>query len=422
MSDLSFEFLNWQREVYTANSRFSVVVAGRRTGKTRFAAVMLVIKALQCTHKDATVLYAAPTYSMARVLMWDLVCELARPVTAKVNISDGEVTLINGVKIRIRGADHPDSLRGYKLFYAVLDESKDMRETVWPLIIRPALSDLKGGALIIGTPEPGESQFRTQYELGQRGVDNEWKSWLFPTMCNELIDPTEIEAARRTLSTAQFEQEFNANFDTAGSDLIKMEWLKFDDNEPKQGDYWITVDLAGFEAVADPTKKKHLDFTAIAVTKVTEDGKWWVKKIEHGRWDVRETAVRVLNAIRTYKPIMVGIEKGSLHRAFAPYLMDLARKNGIFTHIEVVAIGSASKVSRITMGIQGLLEHGRITFNSRENWDEFKREVLAFPSPKAHDDLLDALSLLAHISVTSYMRSDDSASDDYEVLSDICGF
>lgn len=112
MSDLSFEFLNWQREVYTANSRFSVVVAGRRTGKTRFAAVMLVIKALQCTHKDATVLYAAPTYSMARVLMWDLVCELARPVTAKVNISDGEVTLINGVKIRIRGADHPDSLRG----------------------------------------------------------------------------------------------------------------------------------------------------------------------------------------------------------------------------------------------------------------------------------------------------------------------
>lgn len=421
MSDLNFQLLSWQREVFKDNTRFKVVVAGRRTGKTRFAAMMLIIKALECENRDATVLYAAPTFAMAKVLMWDLVQELARPVLSKANINDGEITLINGVKIRIRGADNPDSLRGYKLHYAVLDESKDMRETVWPLVVRPALSDLKGQALIIGTPEPGESQFRDQYELGLTGDDAEWKSWLFPTSCNELIDPKEIESAKRTLSTAQFEQEYNANFDTAGSDLLKMEWLKFDDNEPKVGDYWITIDLAGFEAVADPTKKKHLDFTAIAVTKVTDDGKWWVKKVECGRWDVRETAVRVLMAIRTYKPIMVGIEKGALHRAFAPYLQDLMRKNGIFTHIEVVPIGGASKVSRITMGIQGLLEHGRITFNSRENWDELKREMLAFPSSKAHDDVLDAIALLAHISVTSYMKPDDTVSD-YEVLNDICGF
>ena len=421
MSELSFQFLKWQREVFADNHRFRVVVAGRRTGKTRFAATMLIIKALECTHKDATILYAAPTFSMAKVLMWDLVQDLARPVMAKANINDGEITLVNGVKIRIRGADNPDSLRGYKLYFAVLDESKDMRENVWPLVIRPALSDLRGGALIIGTPEPGESQFRNQYDLGQSGEDNEWKSWLFPTSCNELIDPKEIEAAKRSLSTAQFEQEFNANFDTAGSDLLKMEWLKFDDDEPRIGDYWITVDLAGFESVADPTKKKHLDFTAISVVKVTDEGKWWVKKIEYGRWDVRETAVRVLMAIRTYRPVMVGMERGALHRAFAPYLQDLMRKNGIFTHIEVVSIGSASKVSRITMGIQGMLEHGRITFNSRENWDELKREMLAFPSSKAHDDLLDALSLLAHISVTTYMKPDDTVSD-FEVLDDVCGF
>jgi len=420
MSSLNFDFLKWQREVFQNDARFKVVVAGRRTGKTRFAAAMLIIKALECTHKDATVLYASPTFAMSKVLMWDLVQDLARPVMAKANINDGEITLINGVKIRIRGADNPDSLRGYKLYYAVLDESKDMRENVWPLVIRPALSDLRGGALIIGTPEPGESQFRTQYEMGQNGEDVEWKSWLFPTICNELIDPKEIEAARRSLSTAQFEQEFNANFDTAGSDLLKMEWLKFNDNEPKIGDYWITVDLAGFESVADPTKKKHLDFTAIAVTKVTDDGHWWVKKIEHGRWDVRETAVRVLMAIRTYKPVMVGIERGSLHRAFAPYLQDLMRKNSVYTHIETVSIGSASKVSRIVMGIQGLMEHGRIAFNSREDWSELKREMLAFPSTKAHDDLLDALSLLAHISVTSYMRPDPNERE-WEPMDEITG-
>lgn len=420
MADLNFPLLKWQREVMADTTRFKVVVAGRRTGKTRFAATMLIIKALECKHTDATVLYTAPTFAMAKVLMWDLLQDLARPVMVKANINDGEITLVNHVKIRIRGADSPDSLRGYKLAYAVMDESKDMRDNVWPLIIRPALSDLRAGALIIGTPEPGESQFRSQYEIGTTGDDPEWKSWLFPTSCNELIDPREIEAAKRTLSTAQFEQEFNASFDTAGSNLIKMEWLKFDDNEPKVGDYWITVDLAGFEAVADPNKKKNLDFTAISVVKVTDEGKWWVKKIEHGKWDVRETAVRVMMAIRTYRPVMVGIEKGSLHRAFSPYLSDLCRKHGIYTHIEVVPIGSASKVSRITMGIQGMLEHGRITFNSREDWDELKREVLAFPSPKAHDDLLDALSLLAHISVTSYMKGDEG-DEEWEPLDEITG-
>ncbi|MEK0076792.1 hypothetical protein, partial [Bordetella pertussis] len=75
------------------------------------------------------------------------------------------------------------------------------------------------------------------------------------------------------------------------------------------------VDPAGFEEVADPTKKKHLDNTAIAVVIVDDLGKWWVRKVEYGRWDVRETATRILMAIRTHKPMMVGIEKGSLQRA-----------------------------------------------------------------------------------------------------------
>jgi predicted phage terminase large subunit-like protein len=97
------------------------------------------------------------------------------------------------------------------------------------------------------------------------------------------------------------------------------------------------------------------------------------------------------------------------------------RKNNIFAHIEPIQIGGqGSKISRITYNLQGLFEHGRITLNSREKWDQFKVEYMAFPSKRAHDDLIDAMSLIANLSVTTYAKVDDSK--DYEVLSDICGF
>lgn len=152
---------------------------------------------------------------------------------------------------------------------------------------------------------------------------------------------------------------------------------------------------------------------------INDLGKWWVRKVEFGRWDVRETATRILMAIRTHKPMMVGIEKGSLQRALQPYLTDLMRKNNVYAHVEAIPIGSGSKVNRITYNLQGLFEHGRITLNSREDWTQFKKEYVSFPSPKAHDDLIDSLSLVANLVQTSYAKPQDD--EDWEPLDVIAG-
>lgn len=422
MSNLDFSMLKWQREVLGIKKRRKVIVAGRRCGKTRYATVELIIKALECPDNLARVMYVAPTLKMARDLCWDLLIELARPVIAKIAIADSDITLVNGVKISIRGADNPDSLRGAKLYHATLDEMKDMKGSVWPLAVRPALTDMKGSATIIGTPEPGPSQFRDLFEMGLSGDHPEWYSRHLTTLDNELIDPLEIEEAKATLSTQQFNQEYMASFQTMEGAIFKEEWLKYSPDAPKQADTFIAVDPAGFEEVLKVSDKKHLDNTAIAVVKVTDDGKWWVQKIELGRWSIREVAVRILNAIRTHKPLMVGIEKGSLQRALMPYIMDLSRKNNIYAHIEPIQIGGrGSKINRITAGLQGLFEHGRITLNSRENWDQFKVEYMSFPSSKAHDDGIDSLSLVAHLVNTTYAKVNDD-DDNYEVLSDVCGF
>lgn len=418
--DLNFSFLRWQKTVFTDATRFKVVVAGRRCGKTHMSRVMTLVKALECTAKDATVLYVAPTFQMAKTIMWDQLLNIAQPVIKKSNVNDGEIELVNGIKIRIRGADNPDALRGMKLYYVVIDEFKDVKAQTWEMILRPALSDMKGGALFIGTPEPGESMFRDYFELGQSGEDDEWKSWHFTTRDNELIDPKEIEAAQRTMSTFAFKQEFLASFDTMGSDVFKEEWFKYGP-EPRDGDYYIAVDLAGFEDVSDPNKKKYLDDTAIAVVKVGSDGKWYVKKVEAFRKDVRETAVRILMAIRAFRPICVGIEKGALQRAIMPYLSDLMAKNNTYAHIEAIPTSSNSKENRVIYALQGLFEHGRIIFSDDGDHRKLKEQLLMFPSAKSHDDLPDALSLVAYL-VTIIYGDLNSYDDDDPPLDLVCGF
>jgi hypothetical protein len=57
----------------------------------------------------------------------------------------------NGSKIRLFGADNPDSLRGIGLWGVVFDEYSQQPSNIFSEIIRPALADHAGYAIWIGT-------------------------------------------------------------------------------------------------------------------------------------------------------------------------------------------------------------------------------------------------------------------------------
>jgi phage terminase large subunit-like protein len=419
MSELNFQLLKWQQQVFKDSHRFKVVAAGRRCGKSRLSAVTLLIEALNCPEGSA-VMYIAPTLGQARTIMWDLLHDLGRPVIKASHVNNLEITLVNGRKILIRGADNPDSLRGVSLVYVVLDECAFIKQEIWEKVIRAALSDKKGRALFISTPS-GRNWFYDVYKLGQDETDEEWKSWHFTTEDNETIDPKEVEAAKRTLSSFAFKQEYLSSFDNAGADIFKEEWFKLA-KEPQYGSYVVAIDLAGFEDVAKNAgaSKKRLDESAIAIVKVEDNGDWWVAKIEHGRWDIRETAVNILKTIRDYQPIAVGIERGALKNAVLPYLNDLMRKNNIYSHIQDLTHGNKKKTDRVVWSLQGRLEHGRVRFNIEQDWDEFKDQLIMFPTIGVHDDLVDALSYADQLAVTSYNA--DYEEDEYEILDPVSGY
>jgi len=397
MADLNFSLLPWQQEVFADKTRFKVVAAGRRCGKSRMAAVTLLIEGLKCPQGSA-VLYVSPTMGQSRQIVWDLLLDLGRDIITNSHVNNLDITLINGARIYVRGADRPEA---------------------WEQVIRASLSDKKGRALFIGTPK-GRNWFYDTFKLGENETDPDWKSWHFTTQDNPLIDPTEIESAKKTLSTFAFKQEYMASFSNAGSDVFKEEWIKYGE-EPQHGSYFIAIDLAGFEEVAKQAgnAKKRLDESAICVVKVTEDGKWFVKEIIHGRWDIRQTAANILLAIRDYRPISVGIERGALKNAVLPYLSDLMRKNNVYAHIEDLTHGNRKKADRIIWSLQGRFEHGRIILNSEEDWDWFLDQLLMFPAQGVHDDGPDSLSYIDQIAVTSYFEEADD--DEWEPVDIISG-
>jgi len=417
MASLNVKLHPAQMQILNSRKRFKVVAAGRRFGKSRLAAWLLLIMALQSTEKD--VFYVAPTFQQAKDILWGMLKELGQEVITAAHENTAVITLVNGRKIYLKGSDRPDTLRGVGLFYVVIDEYADMKPFVWEQIIRPALADVKGSAMFIGTPK-GRNHFYELYKYAESGEDPDWESFHFTSYDNPFLDSAEIEAAKKSMSSFAFRQEFMSSFEAAASEIFKEEWIKYQTEEPEDGTYFIAVDLAGFEDVMKQqgNKKSRLDETAIAIVKVDTTG-WWVKEIQYGRWDVRECAVRILKAARDVRATVVGIEKGSLKNAVSPYLMDLMKRLGFFPRIEDVTHGNQKKTDRIVWSLQGRFEHGRIKLNKGDWNEKFVEQLMNFPDTRVHDDLIDALSYIDQIAITSYYS--EAEVGDYEVFDETTG-
>jgi phage terminase large subunit-like protein len=402
MGTLNVELHPAQLDIFNSKKRFKVVSAGRRFGKSRLAAWLLLINALQSDSKD--VFYIGPTFQQAKDIMWNMLKELGQGVIKDAYENTARLTLINGRKIYLKGSDRPDTLRGVGLAYVVLDEYASMKPNVWEQIIRPTLTDVRGGALFIGTPA-GKNHFYDLYTEALKGDDEDWAAFSYNSTDNPYIPEDEIEAARRSMSSMSFRQEFEASFESFTGGIFKEEWL-LTGTEPEEGNYVIAVDPAGFEASEQERglKTSKLDETAIAIVKIDRD-KWWVKDILHGRWSIKETANKILKAAEINEATTVGIETGSLKNAIMPYLEDEMRSSNRFVHIDELRHGGKKKSERITWSLQGRLEHQQITFNEDKDWKFFMSQMLDFPSRLAHDDLLDALSYIDQVSIADFAHS-----------------
>lgn len=197
-----------------SEKRWNIIVAHRRAGKTVATIRHLERAALTSNRENPRYAYIAPLYKQAKDVAWQYLKDGAAPLVqfgAKINESELRVDYPNGGRVRLYGADRPDSLRGIYLDGVILDEAADMRPEIWSSVLRPALADREGWAVFIGTPK-GRDSFYERWREAQANPQD-WFALELRASRTGILPETELAAARAAMSEAEYNREFECSFD-----------------------------------------------------------------------------------------------------------------------------------------------------------------------------------------------------------------
>jgi predicted phage terminase large subunit-like protein len=309
---------------------------------------------------------------------WNMIRPLATQVFAEVHESTRTLTFPTGGSISCKSGDKPDNLRGESLAFVIMDEADFMPERVWTEVIRPALSDQKGGALIISTPNIEGGWFHSLFNDGQDDQIKDVKSWRFPSVTNPFLDPDEIESAKKSLPDIVFRREFLAEFVSSSGALLREDWLKETHDIPPRNELTITmgVDLA-------ISTKEGADFTAAVVIGHHRSGKIYILDAQRTRTSFDGVLKFINEMAQEWQPESVSVEQVQFQAAVVSELLRT-------TNLPVRGVRpDKDKITRF-YPVQARFEQGLI-YLANTLPREFKKELLGFPVGQ-FDDFVDALA------------------------------
>lgn len=253
-----------QRKVLQEARRFNCLAAGRRFGKSTLMQEWAARPALE----SYPVGWFAPTYKLLLEAYRDLL-DMLRPVVRRKSDQEKRIELVTGGLIEFWTLEDQDAGRSRKYRRVVIDEAglvKDLAH-IWHSAIRPTLADLRGDAMLAGTPK-GRNGF---WELWQQGGHNaEWAAWRMPTEANPHISREEIAAMRASMPALVVAQEIDAEFTDGALNLFSVEDIDraAQPYEVAGRNYLTTVDVGRrrdatvintFEVSSTPYRRVHFE-------------------------------------------------------------------------------------------------------------------------------------------------------------------
>lgn len=360
-----------QRLVIDCKSRFIVMMAGRRFGKSLICQTIATATAIN----KQNVAYITPTYMLGKIFFQEMIQLLPDQIYSK-NEADLVIKFITGGTIRFFTGERLDNLRGLKFHLCIIDEAPLIKnlQTGWNESIRPTLTDYLGRAFFVSTPR-GRDFFYSLYLRGVNG-ESDWASFKFTTYDNPFIAKSEIDDARSQLPVAAFEQEYLANpaenaANPFGSAFIRQCTFPISNNPV----VCYGVDLA-----------KSFDFTAI----VGLDQHGSVCHFDHFQLDWRATKQRIA-ALPAAPILMDSTGVGD------PIVEDL-QSDGV--DVTGFKFSSGSK-QKLMEGLAAAIQQRKITYPDGAIVDElevfeyeYTRTGVKYSArPGFHDDCVMALAL-----------------------------
>jgi hypothetical protein len=203
------------RPFHASRSRWKFAVCHRRAGKTVALVNTLIAAALSNTRTEPPPRYAyvGPSFDQTKDLCWGYIKQYTANVPG-VRYLEGELSVVfpGGATIRLYGGSLAyERMRGIYLDGAVLDEYPLLNPAAFTSVVRPALADYRGFAIVSGT-SAGDDHF---HKLMLRAEDDpDWEIFdiKITDTGEEALSRAEVEEMRKDMSPDEFAREMMNSF------------------------------------------------------------------------------------------------------------------------------------------------------------------------------------------------------------------
>lgn len=202
--------------------RFVSAAVSRRQGKTYIANIIGQLVSLV---PGSNILIMSPNYSLSQIsfdLQRNLIKHFDLEVT-KDNAKDKVIEISNGSTVRMGSVNQVDSCVGRSYDLIIFDEAAlaDGKDA-FNVALRPTLDKENSKALFISTPRGRNNWFSEFFYRGFSEEFPEWCSIRATYQDNPRMSETDIAEARKSMSEAEFRQEYEADFNTYEGQIWKF--------------------------------------------------------------------------------------------------------------------------------------------------------------------------------------------------------
>jgi hypothetical protein len=238
--------------------RFVCAALARRLGKTYIANV---IGQLVTLVPNSNVLIISPNYNLSSI-SFELQRKLIGHFDLEIerdNLKDKLIELSNGSTIRMGSLSTVDSTVGRSYDLIIFDEAAlgTDGESAFNVALRPTLDKPNAKAIFISTPRGKSNWFTNFWNRGFSDQFPEWVSLQADYTENSRMSSRDVEEAQRSMSRAEFEQEYRASFTEFEGQIYNFDSTTYTQHPP---------DLSGCEFFAgcDPGYRDATSFVVLA--------------------------------------------------------------------------------------------------------------------------------------------------------------
>ena len=432
-----------QAKIFAHPSRFKIVAAGRRFGKTEGLAIAMSDLQMQTyTQGYHRALWVDVTLAKAREyvertiepLFADFPVGYLHHHQTKHVLSFGEKGTLN-----YYGADEPRNVEGSKMHNVVINEAgivfrQRNGRYLWQNALRPMIMDTEGTAMIAGTPKGKmalDGKPSMFYELFSRSAtiitangeipnphckepNSNYQSFQFSTYDNPYLIASEIEETLNEVPAAVRRQEIFGEFiDETEDSIFKREWWR------------RFVQLADGSKVHswDMAVKKgeKNDYTACSMWNITNDFYVQQRYQMYDLWMRRALPSETMQAIKDLaardKPAAILIEDKSAGEVFVPMLRSETR----LPIVPIMPIGDKrQRALKASIAVQA----GKVELPHDAAWvaDFINRAEVFDGLGGSHDDDIDSVTQFINWIALVPKRQEVSTPVAYQSKNDFSNF